>query len=353
MRTYDVKFDGQAKEFFPIWFQGVIFSVLTFGVGAAYLQCKISNYLYGKTKIANAHLRYLVDPKKAFLRRLKATAISFVIIFTLAILSLVPLVGPIAVIICTIVIFKIARMARLRGLIFRTYNTTVGNIRCSFRSNYTRSASNGLLVLPIWGACFPFLRPYTKWHTHLFLLNNLWVGANKFKYTAGLSEYLLVYVPEILLFIVCFTGIIVFWEGLGYYTLIFIPTTWLLASTYTTYALDNLVRRSVTLGKLRFSGRTDFTKLLIIRVTNAFAVILSAGFAYPWAKLRELHYRLQCTSVVVFGQERSLLGIDLEQPDAFSDELEEVLGGFRPGGEVGEVLAEASIDEFEEDFESI
>ncbi|MES9831407.1 MAG: DUF898 family protein [Candidatus Thiodiazotropha sp. DIVDIV] len=353
MRTYDVKFDGRVRSFFPILFFGTIGSIISLGLGAAYFECKIKDYLCRKTSIGKAHLRYLVNPQNALLNRLKASAIGLGITVVLSGLSVIPLVGPAIVIVSSFVIYDFARKARLKGLVFRTYNTTVGNIRCGFRSNYNRSASDALMVFPIWGGLLPFLRPYTKWRIHLFLLNNIWVGTNRLKFKAGLSDYLFVYVPEMLLYILCLPVVVVFWEAYGFYTLFTVPLTWVFASTYTRYTLDNLVRRNITLGKLRFSGSTDYAKLLTIRLTNAVVVILTVGLAFPWAKLRELRYRLQCTRVVALGQERSLLGTELIQPDALSDQLEEVLAARGPSGEVGEALAEESVEGFDNDFENI
>jgi len=353
MKTHDVKFDGRVFRYFYLWFLGALVSILSLGLAAPYFQCKIKDYLCTKTSIGKAHLRYLVDPKNAMLNRLKASAMALGISVVLTAMLFVPVVGPIIVAVVGLRIYDIARTLKLKGLIFRAHNTTIGNIRCSFRSEYTRGASNALNVLPIWGMCFPFLRPFTKWYIHHFYLNNFWVGTNQLKFKATHSDYLIVYVPEILIYVVGIGLIFVFFESYGNYTLIAMPLSWIFASSYTKYALDNLIRRSTTLGKLRFTGNTDFTRLLSIRLTNFFTLLLTAGLAYPWTRIRELRYRMECTRVVTFGQERSLLGADLKQFDSFSDELEEVLDGQPSVQGGGEVLAEESALIPEDGFESI
>jgi len=67
----------------------------------------------------------------------------------------------------------------------------------------------------------------------------------------------------------------------------------LLAQAFWQAKTYNLVFQTLALANIRFRSRMQVLPLAGILLTNTVLIILTLGFAYPWAKVRLMRYKLQ------------------------------------------------------------
>ena len=65
--------------------------------------------------------------------------------------------------------------------------------------------------------------------------------------------------------------------------------------------LNNYCFNHSRLGRVRFESRIKADELIWIRITNIFAIVISAGLLIPWAKIRRTRYILSNISIVTPG----------------------------------------------------
>jgi uncharacterized membrane protein YjgN (DUF898 family) len=80
--------------------------------------------------------------------------------------------------------------------------------------------------------------------------------------------------------------------------LVGIYAIYVMAYAYTQARITNLVWNNTQLGPLRFKSSIGVRSLLRLYLTNALAILATAGLLIPWATMRTLKYRADHLSVI-------------------------------------------------------
>ena len=92
---------------------------------------------------------------------------------------------------------------------------------------------------------------------------------------------------------------------------------------YKVFILNNVVSQ-IYCGNSKLICSLDYLKIFGIVISNAFAVIVTLGLAYPWAKIRYNRYFYSCISLDCRDNLEEITNIDEKQIASFAEEL----GGF-------------------------
>ena len=76
----------------------------------------------------------------------------------------------------------------------------------------------------------------------------------------------------------------------------FLCVTWIFMA-----GIQNVVWNNTQLGAHRFRSTMTFRGLAFLYVTNTLAIVCTLGLFIPFATVRALRYRLECTSLLVAG----------------------------------------------------
>ena len=335
VNRYDVfEFTGDGREYFRIWIVNLLLSVVTLGVYSAWAKVRRLEYFYRHTRVAGASFDYHGRPIAILKGRIVA-----VVLFGAYYGA--NLVSPILGLAAFAVLAAVLPWLLNRSLMFRFYNSSYRGLRFHFHGS-TKSAYWVMLGLPILSALSLFtLAPF--WHHRLkrYQHGNTAFGRTRFAFDAPVSAFYKTY----LIIFLCMIGLLVvasFFlflltmviglasagrEEAGMLALPLFLLAYVLAGmslvALLTALVQNVVWRHTTLGPYRFTSTLEPHRLLYIRLTNIFTMIVTLGLYKPFADIREMRY---------IAGELTLIGVD--NMDLFAAAERQELGA------VGEEAAE-------------
>jgi uncharacterized membrane protein YjgN (DUF898 family) len=326
------EFTGRAGEYFRIWIVNLFLTVLTLGIYSAWAKARRRRYFYGHTWVAGSNFEYHGNPLANLRGRLIA-------VFLFLAYTLLGNFSPRLAAAAALVALPVVPWLLLRSFKFNAVNTSYRNVRFGFDGSYRQlltailpvvifplvtvvfgrydpngqvkptTAELAALLLPSF--VFLLAYPWMAGRLHLIRVNGSRFGAAGFRCSAKIGEFYALYV---------IAGLI----GFVMLVALFIPVGFLAAMrqvqlalvlgvlayvaffsfilSYTQSRVANLVYGSTRLnGTVSLKSRLKARRLAWAYATNLLLVLVTLGFAIPWAAVRVARIRAEALQLEAPG----------------------------------------------------
>jgi len=316
---YQIEFSGNAKEYFRIWIVNLFLTVVTGGIYAAWAKVRTRRYLYASTNLAGHSFDYVASPR-AILKG------NLILGFGLGCYFLARSYKPELLGAIVLLAYMVLPFFIYKSLRFFARNSLYRNIRFRFAGSLKESYKTYFLfpiLIPLTlGLVFPFWGYLKK----KFFFGHLGYGTSDvdfdakprvfYKYYVLASILMIVLVATaIFFFMFILTGSAIFAREVGgegdsppkifFYIGLIMNGLFLLSASAVqqfVYAkLNNYCFNHSRLGRVRFDSHIKADELIWIRITNIFAIVISAGLLIPWAKIRRTRYILSNITILTPG----------------------------------------------------
>jgi uncharacterized membrane protein YjgN (DUF898 family) len=299
VRHLPLEFVGSASAYFRVWIVNLCLSLLTLGLYSPWAKVRTKQHLYGQVRLDGTPFRYLAPPLAILKGRLIAavllTGFYAVTHFYLSLRWYGILILAAAL-----------PWILVRASAFDAHYSAFRNLRFAFRGTYAGAFSNlGLAALQ---AATVFGLPWAYCRVRNYFVGQLCFGGVRARTHCPGNR---LFVPFLLALVI---GVVCLAVALAEIGWIFRRerefSDWMLpaclAPLYLGYAFAysllqaralNLLWRRTRLGPLHFEPSYRARDLLLIYVTNTFAVVASLGLLVPWAAVRLARYRTERLSV--------------------------------------------------------
>ena len=295
-QRFQAEFTGTAGEYFRIWIVNLALTILTLGIYSAWAKVRKRRYFYAHTRIAGESFEYRGRPFAILIGRLLALALLVIVV---AVGNLVPelslesfsgkalffsaavLIGP----------WLLVRSSK-----FNAANSVYRNIRLSFLGTY--GSCLNVVIRYVWLVFFGILYPYFKHRLVRYSAENHAFGDSSFRVADFRKPFIRAYVlafgmgllgAAILLALFAVTA--ADGEGTPELLPIAIYGGFLALYAFVRARTTNAVWNAIRVGPLRFECTLRARDYVWIYLTNVAAILLSLGFATPWAVIRTLRYK--------------------------------------------------------------
>lgn len=299
VRRLPLEFVGSASAYFRVWIVNLCLSLLTLGLYSPWAKVRNKQHLYGQMRLDGTPFRYLAPP----LAILKGRLIAAVLITGFyAVTHLYLSLRWYGVLIVAAGLPWILVRARA----FEAHHSAFRNLRFGFGGTYSGAFTNlGLAAIQ---AVTVFGLPWAYCRVKNYFVGHLCFGDVRARVHCPGNRLFVPFLLTLVIGVVC----------LG---VVFVEVGWVfarerefadwmlpacLAPLYLGYALAysllkaralNLLWRRTRLGPLHFEPSYRARDLLLIYLTNTFAVVASLGLLVPWAAVRLARYRTEGLSV--------------------------------------------------------
>jgi uncharacterized membrane protein YjgN (DUF898 family) len=316
-QRYRLVFSGTAAEYFRIWIVNLFLTVITCGVFAAWAKVRSRRYLYTHTLLAGQPFDYMANPWIIFKGNLVLGA-GLLIYLAADTVNALYSTG----VLCAF--YLVLPYLIFKSLRFNAHNSVYRNIRFRFYGGMKESYAIYLLLPILIPLTLGLIVPYWMYRRKKYFFNNFSYGATRnffegrsgpFYRTYGLAGLMsLVFLGLIAAGVM---GFVTLSEDFSFHpaeinqAIIVIPvlfyavmmTYFTVVQQYIFGRVTNYCWAQTRAGDLQFQSRLKIRSLLWIRLTNIFAILVSAGLLIPWAKIRRTRYILSSLAIV---SERSL-----------------------------------------------
>ncbi|ALU44658.1 YjgN family protein [Pseudoalteromonas rubra] len=315
-----LQFTGNAKEYFGIWIVNILLTLLTLGIYSAWATVRTKQYFYGHTVLDGHRFDYLATPIQILKGRLLAVGL-FVIYSVVS--GYLPLVGALLALALALLVPWMIN----QGLKFSMRMTRYRNIRFAFKGNYGEAMVN-FVVLPFFSIFTLYLLlPWVLKRIDAYIHSNIRYGdkpvrvqlEGKAYYKAALLVVLLGILVMMILGVVLslVAGVSMNPGDIGssQVVLVLIVPAYLfvisaLQGIYQAQIRNHILNNAQIEDVAEFKSNLVPQRYALILATNAAAIVLTAGLAFPWAKVRKVKALAAATQVVL------LPGADLVLDDA-------------------------------------
>jgi uncharacterized membrane protein YjgN (DUF898 family) len=308
------EFHGSGGEYFRIWVVNILLSIVTLGIYSAWAKVRRKQYFYGNTRIQGASFVYLADPVKI----LKGRLIVAVFIGANAVLSSQ---WPIASTVLSLVFLAVFPWLVVRSLAFTAQNSSVRNLRFSFKGTFWEAAKVYILWPFLSLFTLGILFPYVYFRQKKFVVENTRYGKTLFTFKAGPREYYRMFFFASLSLITCVAVIV----GLSFLNprLVFFagPLLYLFMFAYYSVKTTNLLFNGISLSTHGFESDLMTKEYFWLVFTNTLGVVCTLGLFNPWAKVRTFRYKLEHLKLLAAGDLDSFVASEQEQVGALGDEM--------------------------------
>ena len=325
------EFSGDAKEYFRIWVVNLALSVVTLGIFSAWAKVRSERYFYGNTRLAGEPFEYLAKPLPILKGRLIALVLfgSYVLAGQFSWKLQLGAAGVLAL---------VAPWLLVRGAAFRARYSAWRGINFRFVPDYAEAYVRFLLLLIPTMLSLGLMYPYVKGKQKAFFVEHHRYGGAWFKFRATPSQFYPPYVLAWSVVVACLLavsflgGVIAIaligrngepppeWVALVYVVPIY--GTYFVVWAFLAAALSNLVYNHVDLGPHTFRSTLKGHRLLGIYAGNTVAILASAGFLIPWAKIRLARYRAESLAVLAAGDLAAFRAESRADVDATAAEMD-------------------------------
>ncbi|AVR95229.1 YjgN family protein [Pseudoduganella armeniaca] len=326
-------FTASGSEYFRIWIVNLLLTIVTLGVYSAWAKVRTHQYFYSNIRLAGSSFEYHGNP----LAILKGLLIGVALLggYQLA-LHLSPVAG----------FAMMGVMAALlpwllwKSLQFALHNSSFRGIRFGFRGSLGGAYLN-YLVLPIasvftLGLLYPFVHQRIKRFQH----TESRYGDTFFSFDAKVGAFYKAYGHLIVLQIGggialgiagAILGALLGWAGLGAKAGMIVPFIliypYMLCVTWAFMAvIQNLIWNHTQLGPHRFVSTMTWQGLMKLYVTNTLGMIFTLGLYIPFAHVRMVKYRLECTTLLVAGSLDDVSAVKGGEVGALGDGVVDLAG---------------------------
>ena len=303
---HQVKFTGNAKEYFGIWIVNILLSILTLGIYSAWAKVRTNRYFYGNTSIDGHAFEYHATGKQILIGRV-------IVVGALVLYQIFANIAPIAALVLLVAYIGLSPWLIVRGLRFSRRMTSYRNVRFDFKGSY-RGAFWAFIALPVLNVFTVFLiTPIVTRTFSNFIAKNSLYGDRPFDLDMPLKP--------LYKFLAIFIGIVIVAVMLLSVLLLLIPTSALFGSVGQSQIFISLfiilfsfvpilyqaVVRNVAYNHLSLDQKHSFTSTLKpstyfgIYLSNAMATVVTFGLLAPRAKVRMARYVARKTTITVDG----------------------------------------------------
>jgi uncharacterized membrane protein YjgN (DUF898 family) len=296
-----LRFTGSAGEYFRIWIVNLCLTLFTLGIFSAWAKVRKKRYFYSHTLLDDTPFQYLGQPIPILKGRLIAAAL-FAVWYTAThyVTSLLPFV--------VIAAFVLAPWVMVRAAAFNARSSAFRNLTFCFAGTYTSAAKVmygwAILTVVTLGIAFSWWQQRLK----QYMVGQTSYGGVNGEFSATGSQFFKTYFIAGLLFsAAAFSVSLMFGIGaaagggksfMPVVLLVGIYAIYVMAYAYIQARITNLVWNNMQLGPLRFKSSIGVRSLLRLYLTNALAILATAGLLIPWATMRTLKYRADHLSVI-------------------------------------------------------
>ena len=372
------EFHGRTAEYFKIWIVNLLLSIITLGIYSAWAKVRTKRYFYSNTQLEGSSFDYTAEPIQILKGRLLAVAL---LCAYQGISYLWPQFSSIAFLGLVI----LAPLVIVMSMRFRMRNTVWRGVRFGFDIELAKAYR--LFMPPIVYfallAALPFVLGVdltvledpeaniddpdviNTWKTYsiavgssaiLAMLAFPWWQKNFYEYVGNASRY----GQEKFSFIgfssefygIYFAAFAISLGGFALaFALIFIISTtfspllegsflesaipvlfvvifmipYAMAAAYIVTQRTNVVYSNLQLGKLCLNSQLSPKYMMWLYTTNTLAIVLSLGFAIPWAMIRVAHYRASTITLHTANLE-AFSAKQMEDSNAVGEEVGEMFG---------------------------
>jgi len=344
-RELKLEYTGSSQEYFRIWIVNLCLTLLTLGIFSAWAKVRKKRYFYSHTILDGTPFQYLGQPLPILKGRIiGATLFAVYFLADHFLTSLLPYVLALGALLAPWVI--------IRSAAFRARYSAFRNMTFRFEGNFRDTAK----VVSAWGvvpaiivgmifhwwqvtwlkgvlfSCACLMFPWWISRFRSFLLGQTTFGGKNGQLIATGGQFLSIYVWAGMFFalILAAAGLVMSVSGISKSSvysaaLMSIPSYvgYVLAYAYVQAHTGNLVWNGTTLGPLRFSSTLRGLTLARLYLTNALAIVASAGLLTPWAVMRTMKYRAESLRVWLAGELTDFSGSDASPVGAAGAELGE------------------------------
>ena len=329
---YPFEFGGSAREYFRIWIVNLALSIVTLGIFSAWAKVRSERYFYGNTRVAGEAFEYLARP----LPILKGRIIAVVLFGAYVMAGQFGWKLQLGAAVC---IALLTPWLLVRGAAFRARYSAWRGINFRFVPDYAQAYIRYLLLaIPIvlsLGLAYPYVKAKQK----AFFVEHHRYGGSGFRFRATPGQF---YGPYVLAWSILVAAMIASSVIVGALAVAFAtasgghgPPIWLMYAyiipfyggyfvvwAFLAAALANLLYNNTDLGQHKFRSTLKGHRLLGIYASNTVAILLSAGFMIPWAKVRLARYRAACLSVLAVGDLGEFRAESRAEVDATAAEMD-------------------------------
>jgi uncharacterized membrane protein YjgN (DUF898 family) len=323
------EFSGDAREYFRIWVVNLALGIVTLGIFSAWAKVRSERYFHGNTRLAGEPFEYLAKPWPILKGRIIAVAL-FATYILAAQLSWKLQLGT------ALLIALATPWLIVRGSAFRARYSAWRGINFRFMPNYGRAYVVYLLLgIPVI-VSLGLMYPYVKSMQKKFFVEHHRYGGMPFAFRATAGQF---YPPYLIAWGVTVAIVFTLSFILGMVAVLFAradaPPDWFmyayLVPFYGSYfavwaflaaALANLAWNHTDLGPHGFRSTLKGRKLLWIYAGNTVAILASAGFMIPWAKIRLARYRAESLVLLAGGDLSDFRAEDRADVDATAAEMD-------------------------------
>lgn len=337
---YPLSFDANGGEYFRIWIVNIALTILTLGIYSAWATVRTRRYFYGKTSLDGTPFQFTAKPIPILIGRIIALVI-FLIYGALGSINPTWAIGYLV-----LVILPLSPWIIMKSLQFRARYTVWRNIPFRFTGGYW-SAAYAYVFLPItMPLTLSFSLPwywkakanyqfgniqYGKLHSRFdkegkgfwstygwaalgvlallggsFILTLLFGGISAiiastmegdFDADSNAQSFLMIFLPILL--------------GLAFYLPAFCLAFFVQGRLFNA-SLGNMIF-GTPLRPLNMKPTLPIGGFIWIRLSNVFLTLITLGFFWPWAKVREARYKLEHLAIATSKP------LDVEASEAADD----------------------------------
>ena len=338
-----VRFSGNAREYFGIWIVNFLLSIVTFGVYSAWAKVRNKKYFLGNTTIDDRPFDYHARGVQILIGRAIVVA-GFVIYSVSSSISLIAN-GVVIVVLAAILPWLINR-----GLRFNAAMTSWSNVRFRFEGSYWRAFRVFML--------YPFLAIFTLYLALPFVtraaaryrIGRHRLGGHRFAFDSGVEPFYAAFFVTAIWAIFGFAlsiGLMATSGILEYFAfgaqagnrvgtvmivaLIVVAAIWFVAvfplgTIYAAFTRNAVYAGTALEGGHRFESRISPSRLVWIAISNAVAIVLSIGMLLPWARIRVARYLCAHTWLKPAGSLDDFVGEAEKRQSAIGDAYMDIDG---------------------------
>ena len=342
IRMMPFRFEGDSLEYFRIWIVNIFLTILTLGIYSAWAKVRTLRYFYGNTWLDDNSFSYLADPVQILKGRIIAVTALVIYFFTWEIF---PQAGFWFLALGVLLFPAIMVMA----LSFHMNNSAYRSIRFSFKKDFRKIymifiSPLAIVLILTWisysflesadfmtelenqeeaefhkedmlpSIFFMFLMPLLPYLDYLrtrYIIDQTQYGKSEARFSAGGWEFYKIYLIAFLLFMAIVIvmsiagGAIVALIGIengspedlggniGWITIaimigIYVPMFFIYG--YIRAVRTNMVFNNANFGQDTFNSKLKTLPVSWLYLSNAIAIVCSAGLLIPWAAIRMARY---------------------------------------------------------------
>jgi uncharacterized membrane protein YjgN (DUF898 family) len=317
-----IEFTGSASAFFRIWIVNLCLTLLTLGIYAPWARVRSRRYLMEHTRLMGEPFLYFADPRRILIGFL-IISLFFLLYNYFSYMEVLWGILAIIVIYAVAIPWMLVKSRRFNAR-YSQYRGIRFGYAGPYRKAYLYYLLMPLLAIPTLGALYPFVR-----HRQTrFYVNGHRYGSTFFQFSGNVGEFykywaITAAIASGLLMVmgILFVGAVIIVktyvpaseESHEILALIYIAIGLFYVGYYFVYSyyktkLTNYRWRHTWIGANYFYSDIPVMKQYWITISNFFMVLFSLGLLYPFARIRQMRFRLSHLFLITQGDVNVFLG---------------------------------------------